>query len=139
MTSRSLRLRERLLWHAALLVGAYVSTSASVQAGCGGHATDGRHSLAVLTMGQDPDLILGGPIQAPKPCSGPSCRRAPVTPVGVPVSTTAPQHTDWPCLLESTVGATSDPFHILNETSTSHPLDLGLSVFHLPRLAPSAD
>ncbi len=139
MTSRSFRVHKRLLWHAALLVGAYVGTSARAQAGCGDHVTASPHSLSVLTTGHDLDLILGEPIQAPEPCSGPSCRRAPVLPVGVPVSTTAPQQTDWPCLLESTVRATGGPFHILNETSTPRPSDLGLPIFHPPRLAPSAD
>jgi hypothetical protein len=138
MTSRSLQVHARLIWHTALLVGAYVGTSASAQAGCGDHVTARRQSLSVLTMGKDLDLILGGPIQAPKPCSGPSCRRAPLLPAGEPVSTTVQQQTDWPCLLESAVRPESSPFHIQNETSTPRPLDLGLAIFHPPRLAPSA-
>ena len=132
-------------WALFALLACGLVVPSKARAGCSFYVlsqSDRDHPafLDPLLLGADGDSgehPSPSPSNGPRPCSGAFCSGEPSTPP-TPPSSVSPQVKPWACLAipEVPTGCRLTPF--LLDASDSRPVRAGDSIFHPPRLSPSA-
>jgi hypothetical protein len=73
------------------------------------------------------------PMDAPKPCSGPHCRRSPALPIPTPAVPLPELRQEWSCRLAPFVFTPTDGFTSLVEEIVPSPIFSANEIFHPPR------
>jgi hypothetical protein len=134
------------LWAGALLtlLAAGLIAPSPARAGCSYHITssatlDGPSLFELLpTAGDSAKATLPSPgDEPPSPCSGSLCSQAPLQP-SAPAPSAPVRVEPWGSLIALPALVGPELVASLYEAALFRPIRLGTSIFHPPRLAPSA-
>lgn len=133
--------RVRLVFVAALaLLSVFLLTPGATRASCGGYVMvhssgkDATQPAVVQTgFGLMPRADHSG---KPRPCSGPTCSRRPLTPPLPAVPSVRPLENEASGVAAFTLAAENSSAPLAESLSPQPPLQHPLSIFHPPRLSP---